>query len=93
LASKLLRAVRISSPSFAGGAGTDRRIRFADCQNIRQIKLPQTLTQMGPGAFANCAALQELDVPEGIAAISDNLLEGCVSLQAITLPSLSDTSA
>ena len=37
---------------------------FADCQRLKMIKLPPTVTAIGDSAFADCADLEILDFPK-----------------------------
>lgn len=50
------------------------------------ITLPQTITNIGFGAFYGCSNLTSINLPEGITSIGSNAFYKCSSLTSITLP-------
>ena len=53
---------------------------------IKQITIPDTVTEIGRGAFYNCDLLASIRLPLGIQKISDNMFAYCESLASITIP-------
>ena len=53
---------------------------------IKQITIPDTVTEIGDNAFAFCDQLESLTLPPGIQKISNRMLLGCLSLTSITIP-------
>ena len=53
---------------------------------IKQITIPDTVTEIGDRAFFYCAQLASITLPLGIQKISDRMLYGCISLTSITIP-------
>ena len=53
---------------------------------IKQITIPDTVTEIGNGAFNYCAQLASITLPSGLQKISDNMLTDCISLTSITIP-------
>lgn len=53
---------------------------------IKQITIPDTVTEIGVGAFYNCDRLASIRLPLGIQKISDNMFCYCRSLASITIP-------
>ena len=57
---------------------------FIDCKNLKSVKLPEGLTQLG--SFAGCTSLQEINIPQSITEIGSQCFARCKSITAITLP-------
>ena len=53
---------------------------------IKQITIPDTVTEIGSHAFYNCDLLASIRLPLGIQKISDDMFTYCRSLTAITIP-------
>lgn len=69
---------------------------YQGCQNLKSIKLPQTVTTIGDGAFRECTNLTSINIPDGCWFISGYAFAGCENLQNISIPAsveLVDTSA
>lgn len=60
------------------------RGNFIDCKNLKSVKLPEGLTQLG--SFAGCTSLQEINIPQSITEIGSQCFARCKSITAITLP-------
>lgn len=62
---------------------------------IKNINLPESITEIGPHAFLSCENLEKISIPEGITelpsrTVSANVsgvFQGCTSLQEVVLPS------
>lgn len=69
---------------------------YQDCLNLKSIKLPQTVTTIGEGAFRDCKSLKSINIPEGCWFISRYAFAGCENLQTVKIPAsveLVDTAA
>ena len=53
---------------------------------IRQIAIPDTVTEIEYGAFYYCQQLASITLPSGLQKISDRMLAYCISLTSITIP-------
>ena len=54
--------------------------------SIKQIAIPDTVTEIGDGAFNYCEQLASIALPSGLQKISSRMLAGCRSLTSITIP-------
>lgn len=59
---------------------------FSFQETIRKIQIPDTVTEIGIGAFYNCYALQEINLPEQLKEINRDTFNACISLSKINLP-------
>ena len=59
---------------------------FWDCVNLKEIKLPLSITVIGGGAFQECVSLKSISIPEGVSVIGYGVFWGCHSLESFTLP-------
>jgi len=48
--------------------------------------VPESITEIGAGAFNGCAGLTELAIPEGVRTIGDSAFANCSGLKEIVLP-------
>ena len=63
---------------------------FQNCRAIKQINIPNSVTQIGGGmfngAFGNCTALAQINIPDSVTKLGGYAFEGCVSLKEINIP-------
>ena len=60
---------------------------FRGMSSLKEVVLPDTITEIGSEAFADCTVLTSLDfVPKSVKSIGNNAFAGCTGLTAITLP-------
>lgn len=57
---------------------------FSGCTSLEEITLPQTITNIGIGAFSN-TALKEIIIPDNVTTISYGAFKGCSNLKTITI--------
>ena len=57
-----------------------------DGASIKQITIPDTVTEIGENAFNYCEQLALITLPSGLQKISSRMLAGCMSLTSITIP-------
>ena len=54
---------------------------------FRKISIPDSVTDIGSGAFSFCAKLDSIKIPEGVKKINKNMLMSCSSLTHVVLSS------
>lgn len=54
--------------------------------SIKQIAIPDTVTEIGDVAFSYCEQLASIALPSGLQKISSRMLADCMSLTSITIP-------
>lgn len=54
--------------------------------SLQKIELPNSLKNIGDGAFSNCVELQSITIPEGVTSIGNYAFSTCIALQSITIP-------
>lgn len=54
-------------------------------KNITSIVIPNSITQIGYGAFRNCKKLVTVDIPDSVTSIGNSAFYGCSELSEITL--------
>lgn len=57
-----------------------------DGASIKQITIPDTVTEIGERAFNYCQALESFTIPPLLQKISDRMLSQCKSLTSIVIP-------
>lgn len=61
----------------------------SDCFNgagIKIIKIPDSVTEIGPRAFKGCLSLEEVSVSPNITAIYGSTFSGCINLKEVIIP-------
>ena len=53
---------------------------------ITAYNIPNSVTQIGYGAFSSCHSLTSITIPDSVTKIGDYAFEGCYSLTSITIP-------
>lgn len=53
---------------------------------IRQLTVPQTVTQIGYSAFAGCTQLTAITLPAGLWELGSEAFKGCTALTGVALP-------
>lgn len=59
---------------------------FNGCQNLKSVKLPETITVIDDYAFYQCPALETLNIPKGLKKIGFMAFYGCSSLKEMFIP-------
>jgi len=59
---------------------------FAQCPNLKKVKLPKSLLEIGGAAFCKDKAIEEMIIPVRVKRIGVAAFEGCTSLTKIVLP-------
>ena len=58
---------------------------FAYCTNFESIKLPNSLTNVGTGAFDSCVGLKRIDIPCNVTSIDNSSFARCTNLTTLSL--------
>jgi hypothetical protein len=58
---------------------------FSNCQNLQQVNLPNTITEIGYAAFAGIY-IQQINLPSSLVTLSSSVFLNCTQLQSITIP-------
>lgn len=75
----------LESVVFSDGTETIENA-FAECSNLKQVRLPSTLKVIGDNVFSQCTFLGEIDIPDGVVSIGDMAFNRCIFLKSVTLP-------
>ena len=59
---------------------------FGNCENMREIKIPDSVQYIGEGAFYCCTGLEAVDLGNGIKSIGREAFMWCVNLSDIAIP-------
>ena len=59
---------------------------FNNCNNLREITIPNSVVSIGASAFWGCSSLSKIIIPNRVTNIDDNTFESCSSLVEITIP-------
>ena len=59
---------------------------FGNCENMREIKIPDSVQYIGEGAFYCCTGLEAVDFGNGIKSIGREAFMWCVNLSDIAIP-------
>lgn len=59
---------------------------FANCVNLKNINIPESVKTLGNCVFVNCTSLESCILPENLTKIGMYAFEGCVNLKAIEFP-------
>ena len=73
---------------FAEGAAPESVLEqaFYNCDSLRTITLPNSITTMGTYVFSGCLNLQSVTLPTGITQIPANTFSECPNLRSLDIP-------
>ncbi len=60
---------------------------FEGIDTLAEVIIPDTVTEIFPGAFCECNYLTKVNIPEGVEIIHEETFRGCQSLLEIIIPS------
>ncbi|MGI6594056.1 MAG: leucine-rich repeat protein [Christensenellales bacterium] len=63
---------------------------FLGCENLLEIEVPQTITEIKQGVFASCKNLGDINLSENIQRIGKNAFYNCLKLKVINAHMLQD---
>ena len=59
---------------------------FAGNKHVKSVRIPETVTAIGEGAFEDCINLESVNLPGKITMIQSYTFDGCEKLKEITIP-------
>ncbi|MDY6072881.1 MAG: leucine-rich repeat domain-containing protein [Eubacteriales bacterium] len=59
---------------------------FSECENLKEITIPDSVVYIGIYAFLKCENLKEISIPEGLRLIGKSTFYGCKNLTKINIP-------
>lgn len=59
---------------------------FTNCKSIKEINIPNSVTNIGSFAFMGCSALESIKLPDGIIWLREACFKDCYNLKSITIP-------
>ena len=99
---KLPDGVKINSNTYRNGLGeivfdkeitkigapfiSDKYLAFGDCETLRSITIPDSVTTIGNSAFSHCSSLTTIIIPDNVTTIGRWAFSGCSSLTSIIIP-------
>lgn len=60
---------------------------FCNCDSLKNIKLPSSVTEIGDWAFKGCSSLTSVDIPSSVTKIENSAFRECTSLTSVNIPS------
>lgn len=73
--------------TLGSGLKTIGNYAFVDCDELKSIDIPDSVTSIGEHAFDDCGALTSIVIPDSVTAIGDQAFKWCRKLAAVTLGS------
>ena len=68
-------------------------LAFRRLYQLETVVLPESLEEIGLGAFMSCTKLRSINIPEGVKKIDDLTFEYCIALEDITIPETTDLNS
>ena len=65
---------------------------FSGMENLSSVIIPETVTEIGAGAFAGCGNIETITLP-GVNSIGEGAFEGCTNLTSILIPASDGAAA
>ncbi len=59
---------------------------FYDCENLKEISIPENVSIIRRDAFRNCKSLTSITIPDGVKSIWSETFEYCKSLKEVVIP-------
>ena len=58
---------------------------LAGCSGFTTVKIPETVTEIGKGAFRDCSRLESITIPDTVTMIGDSAFENCDNLKNVKI--------
>ena len=65
--------------------GVTRLSAFTSCRNLKSVKLPETLEELGEMVFQNCSSLVSIEIPASVTKIGARAFMNCTSLESVKM--------
>ena len=62
------------------------RDAFADCENLTEVVIPDSVTKIDKSAFKNCKSLKKVILSKNLEEIGDEAFMGCSALKELSIP-------
>jgi hypothetical protein len=72
--------------SYAVPKGVTSIYGFGLCKHLGEVKIPDSVKEIGPFAFKDCVNLASITLPKGIERIGAEAFSGCESLETLFIP-------
>lgn len=59
---------------------------FSECENLKTITIPDSVTAIADGVFSGCISLSEVNIPDTVTIIGAWTFADCFSLESIAIP-------
>ncbi len=59
---------------------------FSQCNNLKKVLIPNSVTSIGNSAFSNCPSLTSIEIPNSVTSIGNSAFSSCPSLTSIEIP-------
>ncbi len=59
---------------------------FADCSSLKNITIPDSVTNIEGSTFSGCSSLTSVTIGNGVTNIESSAFSGCSSLTSVTIP-------
>ena len=56
------------------------------CRELTSVTIPNSVTEIGGGAFSDCSSLTSVTIPNSVTEIGGYTFSGCSSLTSVTIP-------
>lgn len=76
----------IITAEFESGMTRIPSYTFENAGNLKNITIPDTVTEIGDRAFQNCTNLETIAIPDFVTKIEDRTFENCSLLKEIYIP-------
>ena len=55
-------------------------------KRITSVVIPDSVTEIGEGAFSDCTSLESVEIPSSVTEIGVHAFSGCTSLSSVVIP-------
>jgi hypothetical protein len=59
---------------------------FEDCVNLKNIKIPPTVKEIGDYSFVRCKGLEIMELPAGLLTLGSGVFRECSGIKSIEIP-------
>lgn len=59
---------------------------FSNCENLQDVTMSNSITEIGGFAFINCTSLISVKIPDCVIKIGSDVFNGCSNLTNVTIP-------